>query len=327
MLRNKIILLSAALLITAVSCGKDSESSGTEKTTVSISYTEGTALQSEPEIPGVHIVDDIDEEALDEALKQAEAYEMPAFDPLAGIDITAEPLPEMGDIPDDWKRISDGRLSFCVPPDVELGERILTLRTAKNSDNTVKVMFMDGNDWKALNENGYEIDYEEYGLSQEQIDNIKAMEAEEASKAEKEAEELGYPGDEDITNEKTEKYMAAMGYEYDGSQLSKYKALLSMTSADRTDDNAEAFDYLATLKALSFGIVYPGVYGFEAGDTPVYLHVYPGLLEAYTDFKQPEKYRSVWVGAFVEPDLEYTALISANSHKEALMIASTIGIE
>ena len=304
-------LAASAMLLTAVSCGKKSSSSQEPETKAS---TVAASTKSK----------------LEQLADEVEEYEIPPFDPRAGIYYTAQPLPELDPVPADWKEMTCGNLSFMVPPDVELGRKAITMQTAKNSDNTVSVSFMDGNDWKA-NREGKEdstIDdiYERYSLSAEEIQRIKDEEASREAEAEEEYRELGYPDDDDITEEKTAKYMAAMGFDFDGSQLSRYKALLSMTEKDRTPENAEAFDYLAILKAEMFGMSYPGIYGFEAEGVPVYLHVYPGILTDPRQFREADRYKSLWVGAFAEPDMEYTALIRATSHKEALLIASTIKV-
>ena len=58
---------------------------------------------------------------------------------------------------------------------------------------------------------------------------------------------------------------------------------------------------------------------------PVYIHEYPGL--CFDPSKSADKeYKSMWIGAFASPDMEYTALIRGHDKAEALQIASTIKI-
>ena len=197
-----------------------------------------------------------------------------------------------------------GKLTFKVPADVEMKEGGAAIRSAKNADNTVGVMFFGDNDWSAEIETSTLYD----------------------SEVEGEADDLGYPKDGDLTDEKTAKYMQDMGFDWDGSQLSTYKTLLSMTEADESDDNSEAFNYLATLKACTFGMSFPRVRYLEASGVPVYFETYAGIKFDPAKEAENDEYRSLWVSAFVEPDLEYTAMIRANSQEEALQIASTIKV-
>jgi len=277
MKRILAILSAAAMALSVTACGKNAESSS----------------QHETEI------------ASDDEFK----LDIPPFDSRAGINMTAEPMPDLGDIPSDWHEITNGKLTFMVPADVKMSEGGSSIKSAKSADKAINIMFFNGNDWTV------------------QSDYADVLDSEAASDAEGEYDELGYPKTGDLTDEKTEKYMAAMGYEYDGSQLSRYKALLSMTSADRTEDNAEAFDYLATLKASMFGMVYPKVRYLESDGIPVYFETYAGLTYDPAEADEDAEYKSLWVSAFAEPDLEYTAMIRANSQEEALMIASTVGIK
>ena len=266
-----IMAMGAALAFTA--CGKDDKSS------------------SQPEAETTTASDSFE-------------LDMPHFDNRAGINLTAEPMPEVGEIPSDWHEITNGKLTFKVPADVQMKEGGATIRSAKNADKTVNIMFFSDNDWSAEPETATLYD----------------------SEAESAADDLGYPKDGDLTDEKTAKYMKDMGLDWDGSQLSTYKCLLSLTEADESDDKAEAFGYLATLKAVTFGMSFPKVRYLEADGVPVYFESYAGITFDPAKAAEDDEYRSLWVSAFVEPDLEYSAMIKANSQEEALQIASTIKI-
>lgn len=273
MKRTFAILAAAVLACSVTACGKDDKSSSQSK-------AETTAADDGYDL------------------------DMARFDNRAGIDLTVEAMPDTGEIPSDWHEITNGKLTLSVPADVKLKEGGSSIRSAKNADNTVNIMFFGDNDWSVETETSTLFD----------------------SEADSETDDLGYPKDGDLTDEKTAKYMKDMGFDWDGSQLSTYKCLLSMTSADETDDNAEAFDYLATLKAVTFGMSFPKVRYLEADGVPVYFETYAGITFDPAKFAEDDEYRSLWVSVFVEPDLEYTAMIKASSQDEALQIASTIKI-
>ena len=273
MKKTLAILATAALAFSVTACGKDDKSS------------------SQPEAETTTASDSFE-------------LDMPHFDNRAGINLTAEPMPEVGEIPSDWHEITNGKLTFKVPADVQMKEGGATIRSAKNADKTVNIMFFSDNDWSAEPETSTLYD----------------------SEAESAADDLGYPKDGDLTDEKTAKYMKDMGLDWDGSQLSTYKCLLSLTEADESDDKAEAFGYLATLKAVTFGMSFPKVRYLEADGVPVYFESYAGITFDPAKAAEDDEYRSLWVSAFVEPDLEYSAMIKANSQEEALQIASTIKI-
>ncbi len=273
MKKTLAILAAAALAFSVTACGKDDKSS------------------SQPEAETTTASDSFE-------------LDMPHFDNRAGINLTAEPMPEVGEIPSDWHEITNGKLTFKVPADVQMKEGGATIRSAKNADKTVNIMFFSDNDWSAEPETSTLYD----------------------SEAESVADDLGYPKDGDLTDEKTAKYMKDMDLDWDGSQLSTYKCLLSLTEADESDDKAEAFGYLATLKAVTFGMSFPKVRYLEADGVPVYFESYAGITFDPAKVAEDDEYRSLWVSAFVEPDLEYSAMIKANSQEEALQIASTIKI-
>ena len=299
------LTLAAALALSAVSCGKTEEAAVTE-------VAEETTAESTTE-------DEYDlNSKLESAVGALDELEMPDFDRHAGINMKAEPLPETAAIPDDWHEVSNGIISFMVPADVEYEHNEFDLGNGKTyksdkaqgSDKYVTIMFYDGNDWSAEEEE----DEDEY-----QIDDAD-LEA-----ARKELDEKGYPEEGYISDEKTAEYLAEMGFDYDSTRESEYRALLEFNEDMRTDDNEEAFEYLAVIKAETFGMAFPRVYYTETDGKPVYIHEYPGI---YFDPSESadKQYKSMWIGAFASPDMEYTALVRGHDKAEALQIASTIKI-
>ena len=97
---------------------------------------------------------------LESAVSALDELEMPDFDRHAGINMKAEPLPETAAIPDDWHEVSNGIISFMVPADVEYEHNEFDLGNGKTyksdkaqgSDKYVTIMFYDGNDWSAEEE-------------------------------------------------------------------------------------------------------------------------------------------------------------------------------
>ena len=300
---GKLLLLTiiSALSFSVVSCGKTEGAEGSKA-------VEETTAEATTE-------EDINSR-LESAVNALDELEMPDFDSHAGINMKAEPLPETVEIPDDWHEVSNGHISFTVPADVEyecnefdLGMgKTYKSEKAQSPDREIMVMFYDGKDWSAEDEE------DEY-----QIDDAD-LEA-----ARKKLDEKGYPEEGYTSEAKTYEYLAELGLDYDGTRESEYRALLEFSEDMRTDDNEEAFEYLATIKALMLGMAYPRVYYTESDGKSVYIHEYPGIY--YDPSKSADKeYRSVWIGAFASADMEYTALVRGKNKAEALQIASTIKI-
>ena len=80
-------LAASAMLLTAVSCGKKSSSFQEPETKAS---TVAASTKSK----------------LEQFVDELEEYEIPPFDPRAGINYTAQSLPELGTVPSDWKEIT-----------------------------------------------------------------------------------------------------------------------------------------------------------------------------------------------------------------------------
>jgi len=324
-MRSIAFMLSAILTFAAVSCGQTEESSpaaemtsesnaGCENTTESVTETAEHTIDLETKIGRF-------ENKIETAKEQIAT--MPEFDPRAGINLSIDPMPEIAEIPADWHEVTDDKLTFKVPADVQLGGNVMKI--AQNEDSTLVVGFLGETHW---NEESLDSDmmYDTYFdtsyLSGEDLETAEKQVEEFEEYASETVRERGYPVDGEMEN--IEDDMKAMGLEYDGSGLSMYRALLSVTEKDRTDDNAEAFEHIAMAKALVFGDKYPGMRYLEADGVPVYLCTYPNSL---SDRKAGiTEYKRLWISAFVEPDLGYTALINARSMEEALQIASTIKI-
>jgi hypothetical protein len=113
-----------------------------------------------------------------------------------------------------------------------------------------------------------------------------------------------------------------LGIDYDGTRTSFYKAVLSFTSADRTEENAEAFEIAALAKGFCF-LIFPEVYYICSDGHDIYAHRYPS--EGSNGEKYPESNDArFWVGAFADSNTEYTLMVKGGSREEALMICSTI---
>lgn len=295
-----LLALISALALSAVSCGKTEESEITEA-------VEETTAEATTE-----------DDSWGDALRALE-NDLPDFDSHAGINMKAEPLPEIEEIPDDWHEVSNGIISFMVPADVECenyeydlsdGRTNKSVR-AQSPDRGIRISFYDGNDWSVEEEEEEEedslLDDETMGKAAEIYDN------------------KGYPEEGYTSDEKTAAYLLEMGFDYDGTRESEYRSLFEFDEDMRTDNNEEAFEYLATIKALMLGMAYPRVYYTESDGKPVYIHEYPGIY--YDPSKSADKeYKSMWIGAFTSPDMEYTALVRGHDKEEALKIASTIKV-
>lgn len=304
MRRTALVLLTAALALTAVSCGK---------------YDPPASQVTEEEAAVERITEDGRAEELAKELEEKAAaldeLELPVFDSHAGINIKAEPLPEIAPIPDDWHEITNDRLALMVPADVEIKISEFDLgngntyrsASARSEDRKIIILFFD--------DNGSSED-EDFGL-----DDTEDLDEE----FRQEMIDKGYPQEGDITDEKTARYMAEMGLEYDGTEESKYKALLEFNEDMLTEDNQEAFEYIAMVKAGAIGMEAPEFYYTENDGHSVFVHPYMGLF--YDPSKQYKSdYKKYWVSAYASPDMAYSAIVTAHSGVEALQIASTARI-
>jgi len=203
-------------------------------------------------------------------------------------DLTAQPIPEY-DIPGDWKEMSDGRIKFLVPPDVvenTSSKSTLIPGSFRNEDKSVAVIIMNGNDWNEYYETEDEDSY--------------------------------FP---EVSEENVVKAFRELGIDYDGTRASFYRAVLSFTSADRTDENAWAFDTAALAKGLCF-LTFPEVFCKDSDGHDIYAHGYAS--ENLLGKKSKNSDSKFWVGAFADSNTEYTLMVTARSREEALMICSTI---
>lgn len=261
MKRISVLLFAAALMLSLAACGKNDKPASSE------------ILTEASESTGA---DDTDY-----------GFEIPEFDPMAGINITAEPLTE-ADVPDDWHEVSYGSLSLMVPPDVVENEETNMAYYFVNEEKTVRVMFME---------------------DPQQWEKNKDYSDEE------------YP---DMTDENLKKAFAELGVVYDGTRPSLNKALLSVTEADRTDSNAESFELIAALKAQCIGMFFPGVHYLESDGKDVFVYFYEGI--KFDPSAPQEEHNSVWVEVFTDDETLYSLIITAASQEEVLEIASTIKV-
>lgn len=261
MKRISVLLFAAALMLSLAACGKNDKPASSE------------ILTEASESTGA---DDTDY-----------GFEIPEFDPMAGINITAEPLTE-ADVPDDWHEVSYGSLSLMVPPDVVENEETNMAYYFVNEEKTVRVMFME---------------------EPQQWEKNKDYSDEE------------YP---DMTDENLKKAFAELGVVYDGTRPSLNKALLSVTEADRTDSNAESFELIAALKAQCIGMFFPGVHYLESDGKDVFVYFYEGI--KFDPSAPQEEHNSVWVEVFTDDETLYSLIITAASQEEVLKIASTIKV-
>ena len=313
MKKTILSLLIAAMTFSAVSCGKTDEPAAETETAAEV--TEESTDDSNYEYT-------TSAEELEDVLNGIDEI-LPVFNSHAGINMKAEPMPETEPIPDDWHEVSNGLISFMVPQDVEFDSFEYDLgngdtyksTTAKSEDRRITIMFFDGNDWKAK--------------AEEEDDGTDALKETFDDEAIEKIEEIyadkGYSDKVDINEEDTVRYMSELGLDYDGSRESLYRALFEFDESMQTDENEAAFEYIAQLKAEIIGMMYPGVYYMEAGGKPVYIHKYAGV---YYDPSKEKKdgYKSVWIGAFASPDMEYTALVRGSDEAEALQIVSSMKI-
>ena len=211
---------------------------------------------------------------------------------LERVNMTAQSIPEY-EIPDDWHEISDGRIKMLVPSDVtdqSSENSSIVMGKFLNEDRSVSVITMESNDWSDKEE---ETDESENYFPEISEENIAAA-------------------------------FNTLGIEYDGTRTSFYKAVLSFTGADRTKENADAFEIAALAKGFCF-FAFPEVFYIDANGHDIYAHGYPP--EGLTGEKFPESNSArFWVGAFADSNTEYTLMVKGKTREEALMMCSTIEI-
>lgn len=288
MRRAALVFLTASIALTAVSCGKyDPPAAQPEAVEATEAVTEDAASGS--------ILDEIDLEDPSSIAALEEQAEDIRERARAAADLTAQPMPEQ-EIPADWEEITNGKLAVYAPPGLEYKETSAGIFPSfyKSSDKETTVSFWEGNDWSEKEES--EIDSFMYSLLPE------------------------------ASEDRTAEAFAALGLDYDGTRASFYKAALSFTSADRTEENAEYFDAAVIAKGMALGY-YGEVFHKDDNGRDIYIHSYSSRLY---DPRKPEEfdpdYRMIWIGAFADGNTEYTALIKGRTHEEALQIASTARI-
>jgi hypothetical protein len=198
-----------------------------------------------------------------------------------GIDITPKPLPEFDHIPEDWKEISYERVSLRIPPDLEEKEAAASyVKMCYSTDDYFRMAYIVE---KMENEDGFDPDYR-------------------------------YP---EITKEAAAEAFKELGIEFDGSLLSMYKAVLSLTSEMRTDSNAESFETAMLAKEIMLEFNYE-VYYKQINGCDVYF---------LKDELDRHDYWSINAVIFVSGSEYYQVQIYGGNMEEALMMCSTIDIK
>ena len=283
MKKTLIALIAAVMAFTVVSCGKD-EKAAVEETT---SETNAETTAETTTYSYEQALDDLLSETTTTAEELEQALNETKELALERIDITAQDIPEYK-IPDDWHEVSDGRMKMLVPPgvtDQSPENSSLILSKFVDKENGISVITMNGNDWEEKSKEDIEF----------------------------------FP---EVSEENIAAAFNTLGIDYDGTRTSFYKAVLSFTSADRTEENAEAFEIAALAKGFCF-LVFPEVFYRSSDGHDIYAHAYP--LEGIDDEKYLESNNArFWVGAFADSNTEYTLMVKGSSREEALMICSTI---
>ncbi|MBR1738948.1 MAG: hypothetical protein IJ737_01535 [Ruminococcus sp.] len=217
-------------------------------------------------------------------------FGLPEFDPHAGINMTAVPL-DSYEIPDDWERYSDGTVSFMAPAGLEKKDNSLSgTPVFQSEDKVIMLWFFEPHDWSVPDD-----------------DEDTAADPEE------------------MTTEEEIAAFRELGIEHEGSRLSLYKGLLSFTEKDRTEENAEAFERLARLKAECIGMAFPGVRYLSEGGRDIFVHYYEGVF--YDPASEEDEHKAVWVSAFRDENTEQSVMIRSGSQEMTEMIASTARFE
>lgn len=183
-----VITAAAAMATVTVSCGKkENSTSAPEIVTTSETVSEADTTESD--------MDESDAEYREDMELKAEE----------GVDITPQPFPECGEVPDDWQEISYEGVSMRIPSDL--------------AESEMEVSYVK------------EYHKEDDGFRQAYI--VEKMEARSGF-----LKNFRFP---ELTEEVVKDSFADLGIDYDGSRLSMFKAALSLTSALRTDDNDMSF--------------------------------------------------------------------------------------
>ncbi|HNZ98000.1 hypothetical protein [Ruminococcus sp.] len=210
-----------------------------------------------------------------------EYRELKRRDAEEGVDITPKPLPEYDNIPEDWKEISYERVSLRIPPDLEETEMWPSyVKTCYGKEDSFRTAYIVE---KMESENGFYMNY-------------------------------SFP---EITEEAVAEAFRELGIEYDGSQLSMYKAVLSLTSEMRTDSNAESFE--TAMLAKEFELRFSSeVYYRQINGCDVYY---------LKDDLSHDGFWSFNAMIFVSDSEYYQVQVIGDTIEEALMMCSTIDIK
>ncbi|SHM17182.1 hypothetical protein [Ruminococcus flavefaciens] len=193
-------------------------------------------------------------------------------------DMTAKPT-EKCDIPDDWKELTVDGLKIRVPSGVE----------ELNADPGMR----------------------RFG------DETKGLYLTTSAAVEYDGGVLFSALNPDTSEEKVRQAFSELGIEYNGTRLSFLKAALSITSADKTDENAEAFETAIKAKGGEFDFA-DEVYVSESDGHQIYI-----ILDKKF-FKSDVV--SLTVYYFVDEKTAYTVGINAGTMEEALQIATNLSL-
>ena len=259
-------IAAAAMVFTAVSCSdkKEDSSAANENTASSEAVTAEDNTETETIAPE-------EDEYIKDTISKAEE----------GVDITPQPLPESGDISEEWKEIAYEGVSLRIPPDLEEEEGALSY---------VKKCYGM--------EDGFRTAY-----------IVEKMESKCSF-----YKNYSFP---EITEEAVADAFKELGIEYDGSLLSMYKAVLSLTSEMRTDSNAESFE--TAMLAKNFMLLHSSeVYYKQINGHDVYFMKSDSSHDGYWSF-------SVYI--FVSDNEFYQVQVVGDTLEEAMNMCSTIDIK
>ena len=120
----------------------------------------------------------------------------------------------------------------------------------------------------------------------------------------------------DLSEEKVKQAFSELGIEYNGTRLSFMKAALSLTSADKTDENAEAFETAILAKGTEFDMD-KEILVSESDGHPIYIDV-------YKDLGLKKEKASIGVNFFIDESTVQSFVVNADTMDEALQIATNL---
>ena len=193
-------------------------------------------------------------------------------------DLTAQQI-EKSDIPEDWKELNVDGLKIRVPSGVE--ELNADPGTRRFGDETKRLFITTSSS----------VEYDG-GLLFSALNS-------------------------DISEEKVRQAFSELGIDYNGTRLSFLKAALLLTSADKTDENAEAFETAIKAKGGEFDFA-DEVYVSESDGHQIYTIVNKKFFK--------NDVTSLTVYYFADEKTAYTVGVNAGTMEEALQIATNLSL-